>query len=976
MGGTTPSRAHYQPLPDAVEETPLSIPILHPGRYKDQFFRDIYNYHQCGGFWAILLTEIVWFVKFLFIIFVGTELTVCTRWEVLANHSVYINEWSDAFTPPNKCWATLPLLPSLLVAGAVFAFLIQLVLCTQRLQRFWETRLFCTNVLGMPQSSTGLGDMTWSDVQKRLITRMPQTEKLDELAVYNRILRHENYLVVMINRKILPVHFSIPLFSPPWNYPYLPDGYLFNIKMLLFWTPWSPFSHGSRLQPEYRDPTRQQELAAHLSKMSCVLGLLNLIFAPIILIAQALVFLCSNAQRIRFHPASVFGRRWSNYAHLYLRSVNELQHEFTVRIGQAYDSAAKYLDCFVSRNLVTLADAAAFILGSASVAFFVLGLVHEQMMHLSGYWAILVVGGLVARICISYIPDEQVVQSPEVLLRVTLSKIHHSNDQWIKNAATSRVYTEFSHLFHYRIVGALEDILSPILTPFLLLFFLPNHTAEIVSFFRNYTVDLGELGHVCSLATLDVGLHRDPDFQFDDDGTETAVSESPPEIAASQPKPLSGGKLEISLIAFHQNNPDCILPDASRSYLQSFKRQLMKELPQPATLFQPAAFNSQDQTFGITPQGQLSPLPSIPPGARIKNVSHLPGPGYIDTATCGVVGALTESMKSSMHRSDPGVTFPISTTRLSPRNASKPSGSIEVSEDNANIVGGLRPSDQADQSSIGPGHSVYQARYPSDLLNTSLMLAYQAYTPYTSQMESGSSQYWELASSAINGQAGRGGLTALLTADTSASILCLQELVHRRRLQQSVSLSASQHPYHGKNHSTDSGDASFSAFRPPSPYQAPCTSGTSSASSRFKPPVGRAIVDPGAFASTPHRFGYGAIGSTETLGIVRTSVEGRRIQRPLVAEAVEEDDELSVTPRGTPRGYPLVRGTGDSTPPSRPTGISNIPTGVVTVSTSPSLRAPIMQRAAGVVDDAEHAPMDREDTDPNHILPDLPPTNC
>ncbi|KAF8567345.1 hypothetical protein P879_05652 [Paragonimus westermani] len=1034
MVGEVPSKGQYQQIPEFENERELQTSVLYPNRYRehmkysrnpDQFYVDIYKYHQCGGFWAALLAEVFWIVKFVFVIFVGTELTVCTRWDVLANSTVPVQQWSDVFTPPNQCWANLPLLPSLLVAGAIVGLLVQLLQATKRLQRYWETRSFCTYILDLPTSATGLGDMTWSEVQKRLIDSQ-QHSGLDELAIYHRILRHENYLVAMIDQDVLPVRFNISSSQQPWMFVYLPDSYLFNLRLLLFWTPWSPFCQNWQLQAEYKEITRRHELAAHLTKMSRILGLLNLLFAPVILFAQLLVFICSNAERIRYQPASILGRRWSNYAHLYLRHYNELQHQFTVRLNLAYQPACDYLDCFVSRNLITLAETGAFVLGSASFAFFIMGLVHEQMMHLAGYWAILVCGGLLARACLTYIPDEHVVHSPQALLITILGKIHRVREHWIEQGATSRVRAEFSQLFQYRLSAALEDLVSCIITPFLLMFVVPKSTLEIVDFLRNYTVELKELGDVCSFSQMDVRRHGDPQWKFFVDGPDepelaggTGTNRPNASELESQQLVSTWGKTELSLMHFHLNNPNCALPAVSRAYLQGIRKQLLRDMQQP--LLQPSPdltnmrpslveLNGQPFTTGLltslyNPQGVASSgvMCAFGSNTQLKNVSHLPGPGYISGQNMGFVGAMVESLKNSMHRSDPGmVRSTVSDSSVPKPGASMPSNQGEPTP--AVDVGGRPISPPLPPTSIpGPVRPTqisydnrllaYHQPCNSDPINMSLMAAsvlystntsgHPAYKPYVSQMENGSSQNWGLASSGVFGySASRHGLTDLFTADTSASILYMHELATRRRLQQSTGPFLPQQRQMGRSYAGHLGDPYLSTVSGAASYQLPVSTNVATAGGTSGPSRTSSTNTSGLPSERGHihRFGYGATSSSEPVGIIRTSLDNRRFQRPLVTDLTEEEDELVGTPRAAaePGAFRSFLTNHDTlSPATRHLSGQNVPAGIVTVSTSPSLRPrPLIPHAqtGGSVETNTLHPSLNDDTD--HVWPDLPPTNC
>ncbi|CAH8555444.1 unnamed protein product [Heterobilharzia americana] len=602
----------------------------------DQFFSDIYKYHQCGGFTVILLTQILWLIKFAFVIFITIELSVCTRWSYLTNSSLSVENWTDVFQPPNQCWASLPFSASLLVVGAVITILVQITFVGIQLSRFWEIRRFCTNILDMPTSDVGLSDLTWSEVQQRLLQSQRDFQfcvykvNLDELDIYNRILRHKNYLIAMINQDIIPIRFRMSSNILP-QIVYLPDGYLFNLKLILFWTPWSPFHNYWQLRADYKWVTKRHELAVELAARVRILGFINILMAPVIFIAQLVAFICANAERFRYQPSTLFGRRWSNYARLYLRHFNELQHEFGTRLKQAYIPASRYLDSFVSQPLTVLAETGAFIFGGASVAFFTAGLIREQMMHLPGYLAILVGGGLLARSCLSLIPDENMVYCPRNLLVSTLMRIHYMPDHWKEQAGTYQVRSEFSQLFQYRMVGLLEELLSPIITPLILIFVLPNHTLEIVDFLRNYTVEVPGVGDVCSFAQLDIRRHGDPMWQpnvesSSDDQSATDNDEHTSEVhscskkmtkhskrvakatptydqstvtpnrqndttvegnyASSIHHSAAGGKIELSLMHFHLTNPSWKLPPDGLAYLKSVRNQALLDLQQQQQLAQ------------------------------------------------------------------------------------------------------------------------------------------------------------------------------------------------------------------------------------------------------------------------------------------------------------------------------------------------------------------------------------------------------
>ena len=56
--------------------------------------------------------------------------------------------------------------------------------------------------------------------------------------------------------------------------------------------------------------------------------------------------------------------------------------------------------------------------------------------------------------------------------------------------------------------------MSPIITPLILLFKMPNRSLEIVDFFRNFTVEVTGVGDVCSFAQMDIRKHGNPQVRI------------------------------------------------------------------------------------------------------------------------------------------------------------------------------------------------------------------------------------------------------------------------------------------------------------------------------------------------------------------------------------------------------------------------------------------------------------------------------
>ena len=647
----------------------------------------------------------------------------------------------------------------------------------------WGVRRFCSIALGMPTSDSDLNDLTWSEVLQRLLATQSQLlichnkETLDELDVYSRILRQTNYLIGMVNREIIPLRFHLPIPSST-TYVYLPHYYLLNLQVLLFWGPKSPFATYSRLRPEYKLLGKRLELAEELSKQARIIGLIGLFFSPLVFLIQLLLFLFSNAQRLRYQPAQLFSRTWSNYARLYLRHFNELPHEFSMRLNQAYKPASEYIDCFQSRLLSAIASNLAFTLGGLSILLFVASLFREGLIQLTGYFAVMALGGLIVNVCSNFAPSEDTVHFPKFSLLATLAKINYMPDSWIANSHTHTVRDEFSQLFQFRVVGALEEILSPILTPLIMIFYVPHHCLDIVDFMRNFTVELVGVGDVCSLALFDIPRHGDPEWYPSDGATPLSPASgddgSDGRITVRN-LPAVGGKTELSLMHFHHTNPSWCLPPDSKAFLIAVQKQALNDLQrlQQGRVDVIRGVNASSALFGslyaahdsesvtaVSVQQKLDEVYSSDYLFHAKNVSRIPAP--MEQPPFGVTSALVESVLKCNTPKTSGETL---SSALPPQKSKSSTSTSLLTAPISLSLFGLTPS-----ASLMAASGFYH--------NQQVL-----YQPFMSQTEDKAVMNTSCMSSSVMGAISYGELVI----DMDLSSLYLHELHQRRRNAQRLS---------------------------------------------------------------------------------------------------------------------------------------------------------------------------------------------
>ncbi|KAA0704476.1 Autophagy-related protein 9A APG9-like 1 [Triplophysa tibetana] len=584
----------YQRIEDYDEDTPpgeedllIHVPESrgdpwHHIKNLDNFFTRIsFKHTHKNGFACMVLSEIFELVQFLFVVTFTTFLFNCVEYDVLfANRAV--NHTGQTPGPLDRNKVTLPdaILPGeqcteriqgnswiifLLIMASIF-WIYRLAKVIWNVLSYWEIRQFYIKALRIQMDE--LCNFTWQEVQGRLILLQRehpmcvQKRELSELDIYHRILRFKNYTVAMINKSLLPVKLHVPFMG---EMIFLTQGLKYNFELLLFWGPLSLFQNKWSLHPKYKRAANRQDLARQLSRVILFTGLVNLLLCPFVLVWQVLYAFFSYAEVIKREPGSLGARRWSLFGRLYLRHFNELDHELQGRMGRGYKPAAKYMNAFVSPLLAVLAKNVAFFSGSVLAVLIALTVYDEDVLTVQHILTAITILGVVITITRSFIPDDHMVWCPEQLLQCVLAHIHYMPDHWKGHANKSETRDEMAQLFQYKAVFILEELLSPIITPFILIFPLRSKSLEIIDFFRNFTVDVAGVGDICSFAQMDIRRHGNPQW----------MSEGQTEASVYQQ--AENGKTELSLMHFTIKNPRWQPPQESSVFISHLKEKVQHD---------------------------------------------------------------------------------------------------------------------------------------------------------------------------------------------------------------------------------------------------------------------------------------------------------------------------------------------------------------------------------------------------------------
>jgi len=95
------------------------------------------------------------------------------------------------------------------------------------------------------------------------------------------------------------------------------------------------------------------------------------------------------------------------------------------------------------------------------------------------------------------------VYDPEEAIKYVINYLHYLPSEWNGKLHSDQVKHDFMRLYGLKVLIFLEELLSVITTPFVMLYSLSNCSEKIIDFFREFTIHVDGLGYVCSYAVFD-----------------------------------------------------------------------------------------------------------------------------------------------------------------------------------------------------------------------------------------------------------------------------------------------------------------------------------------------------------------------------------------------------------------------------------------------------------------------------------------
>ncbi|KAJ7721553.1 putative transmembrane protein [Mycena maculata] len=581
----------------------------------DAFLQEVYYYYEGKGIYGIALSRGLNLLTVGFVIGFSTFLLGCVDYSRIRHET----SMKLADVVVDRCVSRFSGFTLLFFILFIAFYVWQIAAFVLGVFRLVDMYNFFTHLLKIPDAD--IQTISWPEIVRRIgairednpLTALSSnvqkandttTAKLDAHDIANRILRQENYLIALFNKDLLDLRVPMPSLlkrfiveeegkgtmltrALEWNLRFCLMEYLFD-------------QHG-KVRKVFLKSKNRPVLIEGLKRRFIFMGILNAIFAPFIVLYLLMYSFFRYFEEYHKDPSTIGGRRYTSYAQWKFREFNELPHLFIRRLDESHPFANMYIGQFPNENLTLIMRFVAFVSGSFVAVLFLATVldpdifVHFEITPHRTVLFYLGVFGSVLAVARGMIPEENRVFDPELLMTEVITFTHYMPDEWKGQLHSKRIHKEFGQLFAMKILIFVEELVSVVLTPFVLWFSLPNCAPAIIDFFREFTVHVDGRGYVCSFAEFNFERHGNVKF-----GAPTRIYDK--RMISNE------GKMEKSFLNFKAANPDWNPTDPSGSlYLSRMADFSAAHHPNPILRRRPGAAATAElaQSEHLRPDGAL-----------------------------------------------------------------------------------------------------------------------------------------------------------------------------------------------------------------------------------------------------------------------------------------------------------------------------------------------------------------------------------
>ena len=485
----------------------------------DAFLLEVYQYYVDHGVWSIILARVLGLLTEAFVFSFAMFLTTCIDYSKIPGSKAT----SDVMIP--KCMAKA----SWIKNAAVFIFIIYWLLKAMRhvadTRRLFRMQNFYLHVLGI--NDDDLQTVSWVRVVDGLVKVQnanvatanappkvrdylkyggPQ-QRINAESIANRLMRQANYYVALYNKDIIDLTLPLPFVgtrqfyskSLEWCIDFCFTNFIFD-------------EQGS-IRPFCLEVKNRKALVAALSRRFQFAALTSVLIAPFNILRFCIMFFFRYYTEFTRNPSRISARSFTPFAEWKIREFNELDHLFQRRLRQAYPFANDYLKQFPKDKTDQACRFVALVSGAIAAVLTLLTLWDPDLFlgfevtpgRTAVFWLTAMVGIFTA--AHGALPDENEVHDPVLHLKEVLMFTHYMPAHWKERLHSNEVRAEFSAMYQMKILIFVEEILSLIVAPWILLRNATTRSERVIDFFREQTVHVDGIGYQCNFAVF--GFKKD-----------------------------------------------------------------------------------------------------------------------------------------------------------------------------------------------------------------------------------------------------------------------------------------------------------------------------------------------------------------------------------------------------------------------------------------------------------------------------------
>ena len=489
----------------------------------DAFLLEVYEYYVNHGVWSILLFRAISLLTEAFIFSFFIFLTTCINYSAIPKSK----STSEVMVP--KCMAKAGFWKNAAVFLFVMYWLTRAAQHIRNTRRLFRMHDFFLHVLGI--NDQDLQTVSWVRVVDGLVkiqnanvatatatTAVKQfmgyskpPQRINAESIANRLMRQDNYYVAMYNKDVLDFTLPLPFVgtrqfyskSLEWCIDFCLTNFIFD-------------EQGS-IRPFCLEVRNRAALVTALRRRLQFTALTSVLIAPFNILRFCILFFFTYYTEFTKNPSRISARTFTPHAEWKIREFNELDHIFQRRLRQAYPFANDYLKQFPKDKTDQTCRFIALVSGAIAAVLTILTLWDPELFlgfevtpgRTAFFWLTIMIG--IFGTAHGALPDENEVHDPVLHLKEVLMFMHYMPAHWKERLHSNEVRAEFSAMYQMKILIFIEEILSLIVAPWILLRNANHRCERVIDFFREQTVHVDGIGYQCGFAYFN--FKKDPNAE-------------------------------------------------------------------------------------------------------------------------------------------------------------------------------------------------------------------------------------------------------------------------------------------------------------------------------------------------------------------------------------------------------------------------------------------------------------------------------